>query len=63
MSEYGIYIIESLRSNDFFDGENLSEVLAACKIKFYYKEVLTKDELIKEIANFEKSNFRYYRSA
>ena len=59
MSEYGVFIIESLRGGEYFDGENLSEILKLSKIKNIYREVLDKDDFIKAINEFKKSNLRY----
>lgn len=59
MSNYGIFIIESLSGEDFFDGENLSEILELSEITNIYREVLSKDDFIKAISEFKESNLRY----
>lgn len=33
MTKYGVYIIESLRKGDYFDGEKLSKILELSKIR------------------------------
>lgn len=59
MSKYGIFIIESLRSKDYFDGETLSDILKLSKIPVKYTWADTKDDLITHIAAFKKSKYRY----
>jgi hypothetical protein len=59
MAKYGIYIIESLRAGDYFDGENLSEILKLSNIRNKYREVLSKEDFIDAIRDFKKSNLRY----
>lgn len=59
MSEYGVFIVENLRGADFFDGENLHEILELSKIKNVYREVVDKDDFIASINEFKKSNLRY----
>ena len=59
MSKYGVFIVESLRGGNYFDGENLSEILELSKIRNTYREVLDKDDFIKAIDEFKKSNLRY----
>lgn len=59
MSEYGVFIIENLRGEDFFDGENLHEILELSRIKNIYREVLDKDDFITAINEFKESNLRY----
>jgi len=59
MSEYGIFIIESLRGSDYFDGENLSEILELSGITNIYREALCKDDFIVAVDEFKKSNLRY----
>jgi len=59
MSEYGVFIIENLRGDDFFDGENLHDILELSRIKNIYKEVHDKDEFIAVIDEFKTSNLRY----
>lgn len=59
MTKYGIFIIESLRSEDFFDGENLSEVIALSEIDTIYKEVVSYEDLKFKLQEFEASHYRY----
>lgn len=59
MSKYGVFIVESLRGGDYFDGENLSEILELSEIKNIYREVHDKEDFIKAIDEFKKSNLRY----
>jgi len=59
MSEYGIFIIESLRGEDFFDGENLHEILDLSCIKNVYREVHHKDDFVNAVQKFKASNLRY----
>lgn len=59
MSKYGVFIIESLRGGDYFDGENLSEILELSKISNVYRKVLSREDFITAINEFNKSNLRY----
>jgi len=59
MTKYGIFIVESLRGSDFFDGKNLSEILELSSIFNIYREVLSKEDFVTVIAEFKKSNLRY----
>jgi hypothetical protein len=59
MSIYGVYIIESLRSEDYTDGENLHEILKLSLIKTNYEWVESKEDLAQAIRNFAVSKFRY----
>lgn len=59
MSKYGVFIIESLRKGDYFDGRNLSEILDLSGVLNIYKEVNTKGDFIKAIDAFSKSKLRY----
>ena len=59
MSKYGVFIIESLRKGDFFDGKNLSEILKLSEISNKYREVHSNDDFIKAINEFKKSSLRY----
>lgn len=59
MAKYGVYIIESLREGDYFDGENLSEILNLSNIKNKYREVLSKEDFIKAMRDFKRSDLRY----
>ena len=59
MSKYGVYIIESLRGGDYFDGKNLSEILKLSKIFYVYRKVVSKSDFILAINQFKESNLRY----
>lgn len=59
MTKYGVYIIESLRSNDYFDGETLHDILKLSKIPSKYKWVESKDDLKKQLKLFNNSRYRY----
>jgi len=56
---YGVFIIESLRCGDYFDGENLDEVLGLSKISSIHRIVLDKADLHKALKEFKNSNYRY----
>lgn len=58
-SKYGVFIIESLRDGDFFDGENLSQILELSLIDNEYREVLSKDDFEKALIEFQESKLRY----
>lgn len=58
-NQYGVYIIESLRSGDYFDGYTLKEILELSGIRVEYKWVETKEEFINALQNFEKTKLRY----
>ncbi len=58
--KYGVYIIESLRSDDdFWDGENLSQILNLTRISNHYAEVASIEDFEREVDNFNKLDFRY----
>lgn len=50
--KFGIYIIESLNSNDDKYGKILHEILDVCRIENSYNSIKTKDKLIKAISDF-----------
>jgi len=56
---YGVFIIESLRHDDYFDGENLDKILELSKIDSIYREVISKPDLKKALIEFKNSNYRY----
>ena len=56
---YGVFIIESLRSEDFCDGEALKEILELSKIDVQYEWIETKEGLKNKIEKFAESRFRY----
>lgn len=55
---YGVFIIESVRSTDFAEGEYLSIILNH-SITTYYQDCLDKDHLKGLLKDFRKSGFRY----
>jgi hypothetical protein len=57
--KYGVYIIESLKSEDYFDGENLKDILELSNIKVKYEWIETKDELNNKLSEFSISKYRY----
>jgi len=59
MTKYGIFIIESLRSEDFFDGDNLSDVLALSEIETEYHWIDSSEDLKLKLEEFEASQYRY----
>ena len=59
MAKFGIYIIESLRKNDFKDGKALHSILKLSKIATVYKWVNTIKNFEVALSNFKKSNLRY----
>ena len=59
MTKYGIFIIESLRSDDFFDGENLSEILELSKIDRIYRWIDSIEDLKLKLEEFDQSQYRY----
>lgn len=59
MSKYGVFIIENLRGEDFFDGENLRKILNLSCIENVYREVHHKDDFADAIREFKASNLRY----
>lgn len=59
MTNYGVYIIEFLRADDYLDGENLHEILKLSLIKTEYRWVENKEEFKKALRDFNKSKFRY----
>lgn len=59
MTKYGVYIIESLRGDDYFDGETLHDILKLSDIPTVYKWADSISELKKHLIDFNKSNYRY----
>jgi hypothetical protein len=59
MTDYGIYIIEFLRPEDYLDGYILHEILKLSLIPTEYKWVGNKEELIETLEDFDKTKFRY----
>ncbi len=58
-SKYGVFIIESLREQDFFDGENLSQILDLSIIDNIYREVFSKEDFNNALIEFHESKLRY----
>jgi hypothetical protein len=58
-TKYGVFIIESLREDDYFDGENLSQILNLSIIDNIYREVLSKTDFEQALNEFQKSGLRY----
>ncbi len=56
---YGVFILESLREDDFKDGERLGAILKIALINFLYKPVANKSEFVQAISEFNKSGYRY----
>lgn len=59
MTKYGVYIIESLRGDDYFDGETLHEILELSDIPSKYRWADSIDELKRHLILFSASRFRY----
>ncbi len=59
MSEYGIFIIESVRNGDYRDGHSLEKILNLSGIKTEYREATSKDDFIAHIEEFKHSGLRY----
>jgi hypothetical protein len=57
--KYGVYIIESLRSEDYFDGETLKDILELSKIDAKYEWVESKEEFKNKLSDFFESKYRY----
>lgn len=58
-TQYGIFIIESLRGEDYFDGENLHEILKLSGIRAEYREAESTKDFANSLQEFKDSNFRY----
>ena len=56
---YGVFIIESLRGTDFYDGETLSDILSLSMIENVYRWIECEEDLNKAIEEFGRSGFRY----
>ena len=57
--KYGIYIIESLKSDEPHDGAVLEDILNVCEMPCKHEAVDSIVEFETAINNFEQSNFRY----
>lgn len=56
---YAVFIIESLRQDEFRDGERLSKILEMAGIHTLYRWVSCIEELRQAILEFHKSGYRY----
>jgi hypothetical protein len=56
---YGVYIVESLRSEDFADGDVLHQILELSNITAVYEFADTVDDFKRLIQDFKTSQFRY----
>lgn len=56
---HGVYIIESLRSENFFDGENLHEILNLFGMVSVHNWADTVEDVERFILDFKSNNFRY----
>jgi hypothetical protein len=56
---YGVFIIESVKSTEFTDGENLHQILELCDIVSVYSWADTIEDLERHLADFKRSQFRY----
>lgn len=59
MSKFGVFIIESLRQNDYLDGLTLRDILDLSDIEVEYEDVQNEECLIEALEKFNTSNFRY----
>lgn len=58
-SKYGVFIIESLRGGDYFDGENLKDILELSNIECEYRDVESIDDFTQAVEDFRNSKLRY----
>ena len=56
---YGVFIIESLRSEDDFDGDILHQILEMSGISAQYRDADTVEDFERLIEEFKSSEFRY----
>lgn len=56
---YGLFIIESLEEDEYFDGKVLKEILGLSNVKVQYIRVFDKADLKKALETFSESRFRY----
>ena len=56
---YGVFIIESLENDDYFDGDNLNGILNVAEIPAVYHTALSKTHLKELLGDFRLSKFRY----
>jgi len=55
MSKFGIFIIESLRSDDYVDGENLGEILRLAQIDKQYRWADSVEDFERQLLEFKSS--------
>ena len=58
-SQYGVFIVENLHVQDYFDGKILHDILNLSKIKSKYRKVIDKNDFVAAIDEFYRSNLRY----
>ncbi len=58
-SKYGVFIIESLRGDEFCDGDNLRQILDLSEIINTYKKAETREDFVTAIQEFKESKLRY----
>lgn len=51
--------MESLKEDDYFDGDHLHEILKLSFVDSKYREVLSKQDFIDAVNEFHQSRFRY----
>ena len=56
---YGVFIIESLKDCEYFDGKVLEGILKLSNVKVEYRRVYDKKELKNQLEEFSESGFRY----
>jgi hypothetical protein len=56
---FGVYILESLKSDDYADGENLHAILEESHFTNVYEWIDSKAHLKKVLKDFRESKFRY----
>ncbi|MEZ2339371.1 hypothetical protein AB6735_27250 [Mucilaginibacter sp. RCC_168] len=56
---YGVFILESLKHDDYFDGENLFSIFNLSNIPTEYHWIDSKSHLRELLRDFRKSKFRY----
>lgn len=56
---YGVFIIESLEDDEYFDGKVLEGILKLSGVKVEYRRVYDKKELKNQLEEFSEGGFRY----
>lgn len=59
MTKYGVYIIESLRGDDYFDGETLNDILKLSHVLSKYKWADSLQDFKRHLKAFSVSGYRY----